>query len=74
MDSTPSVAPTTPGSPDDTVFVGSGNASEPFVGGYQAISPTGGDQWFVQESNPPTDPDPHNGSRRPSPSATSRVS
>jgi hypothetical protein len=61
VDSTPSVAPTTPGSPDDTVFVGSGNASEPFVGGYQAISPTGGDQWFVQESNPPTDPDPHNG-------------
>jgi hypothetical protein len=56
IDSTPSVAALTAGSNLDTVFVGGGDAGNPNVGGYQAISPTGGDQWFVQESNPPTDP------------------
>ncbi|MGH9091994.1 MAG: PQQ-binding-like beta-propeller repeat protein, partial [Acidimicrobiales bacterium] len=59
--STPSVAPTTAGSSLDSVFVGTGDAGTPYAGGYQAISPTGGDQWFVQESNPPTDGTAHNG-------------
>ena len=53
--STPSVAPTTPGSPLDSVFVGTGDAGSPTSGGYQAISPSGGDQWFTQETNPTTD-------------------
>jgi hypothetical protein len=53
--STPSVAPTTAGSPFDTVFVGTGDAGSPTAGGYQAISPGGGDQWYTQEDNPPTD-------------------
>jgi len=56
INSTPSVAALTAGSNLDTVFVGGGDAGNPNVGGYQAISPTGGDAWFVQESNPPTDP------------------
>ena len=30
----------------------------PTSGGYQAIAPNGGDQWFVQETNPGTDPGP----------------
>ena len=60
--STPSVAPTTGGSSQDTVFVGTGNAfTSPFSGGYQAISPTGGDKWFTQETNPSTDGTAHNG-------------
>ena len=34
----------------------------PTSGGYQAISPSGGDQWFTQETNPPTDTSAaHNG-------------
>jgi len=55
VNSSPSVAPTTPESSLDSVFVGTGDAADPTAGGYQAISPTGGDQWFIQESNPPTD-------------------
>ena len=61
VNSTPSVAALTAGSNLDTVFVGGGDAGYPTVGGYQAISPTGGDQWFVQESNPSTDPTAHSG-------------
>ena len=34
---------------------------DPTAGGYQAITNTGGDQWFVQETNPGTDPTPHSG-------------
>jgi hypothetical protein len=34
--------------------------AEPTAGGYQAIGPNGGVQWFVQETNPGTDPTPHN--------------
>lgn len=60
VDSTPSVAPINPGGLD-SVFVGDGNSGTPTFGGYQAISPNGGDQWFTQEANPPTDPTPHNG-------------
>jgi hypothetical protein len=58
VDSSPSVAAISPGG-TDSVFVGSGNATAPTVGGYQAITSTGGDQWFVQETNPGTDPTPH---------------
>jgi outer membrane protein assembly factor BamB len=61
VNSSPSVAAVTPGSTLDTVFVGSGDAAVPTGGGYQAISPNGGDAWFVQEANPGTDPTPHNG-------------
>jgi len=61
VNSTPSVAPTTAGSPLDTVFVGTGDAAQPYSGGYQAIKPTGGDKWFTQETNPTTDPYGHNG-------------
>ena len=55
VSSTPSVAPTS-GSGPDSVFVGLGNASNPSLGGYQAISPGGGDLWFHQVTNPLTDP------------------
>jgi len=61
VDSTPSVAATTAGSSLDSVFVGTGNAGSPFSGGYQAVSPTGGDKWFVQATNPPTDSNARNG-------------
>jgi hypothetical protein len=43
----------------DTVYVGSGSTSAPTSGGYQAIAPNGGDQWFVRETNPGTDPTPN---------------
>jgi len=60
VDSSPSVAPIAANG-RDTVFVGTGNAADPTSGGYQAIAPNGGDQWFVPESNPSTDPTPHSG-------------
>jgi len=60
VDSAPSVAPINAGGLD-SVFVGDGNSGTPTSGGYQAISPNGGDQWFTQETNPPSDPTPHNG-------------
>jgi outer membrane protein assembly factor BamB len=56
--SSPSVAPINAGGLD-TVYIGGGDAQSPTTGGYQAISPGGGDQWFVQETNPGTDPTPH---------------
>ena len=58
IDSTPSVAPINPGGLD-TVYVGGGDSANPTTGGYQAIGPGGGDQWFVQETNPGTDATPH---------------
>ena len=58
VDSSPSVAPIDANG-TDTVYVGSGNVGDPTSGGYQAIAPNGGDQWFVQETNPGTDPTPH---------------
>jgi len=61
IDSTPSVAPTTAGSSLDSVFVGTGDAGAPTSGGYQAITPGGGDQWFVRAANPGTDPVGANG-------------
>ena len=51
VDSSPSVAPIDAGGLD-TVYVGTGNVTTPGSGGYQAIAPNGGDQWFVQEINP----------------------
>ncbi len=60
VDSSPSVAPTNANGLD-TVYVGTGNAASPASGGYQAIAPNGGNQWFVQETNPGTDPTPHSG-------------
>ena len=60
VESSPSVAPISPNG-TDSVFVGSGGAGDPTGGGYQAITNTGGDQWFVQETNPGTDPTPHSG-------------
>ena len=58
VDSSPSVAPIDAGGLD-TVYVGTGNVSTPGSGGYQAIAPNGGDQWFVQEDNPAGDPTSH---------------
>src|SRR6516165_4902382 len=59
VDSSPSVAPIDANG-TDSVYVGSGNAADPMAGGYQAIAPNGGNQWFVPETNPPTDVgDPH---------------
>jgi outer membrane protein assembly factor BamB len=55
VNSSPSVATLTAGSALDSIFVGSGDAGNPTEGGYQAISPTGGDLWFTQETNPSTD-------------------
>ena len=59
VDSTPSVADT--GRGGDTVFVGEGNAAVPNSGGYEAFTPQGTAQWFVQARNPGTDPTPYNG-------------
>jgi PQQ enzyme repeat len=59
VDSSPSVAPINANGLD-TVYVGTGNVADPTSGGYQAIAPNGGDQWYVQETNPATDPTPHN--------------
>ena len=57
VDSSPSVAPIDAFGLD-TVYVGTGNASTPSTGGYQAIGPNGSDQWFVRAANPATDPTP----------------
>ncbi|MGD0746967.1 MAG: PQQ-binding-like beta-propeller repeat protein [Acidimicrobiales bacterium] len=58
VDSSPSVAPIDANGLD-SVYVGTGNVTTPGSGGYQAIAPNGGDQWFVQEDNPAGDPTPH---------------
>jgi len=55
VDSTPSVAALTPGSPDDTVFVGVGNAATPHEGGYEAFNPNGTEKWYVAVRDPATD-------------------
>jgi outer membrane protein assembly factor BamB len=55
VDSTPSVAAVDPGSRDDTVFVGVGNASTPSEGGYEALRPNGTRRWYVAVRNPATD-------------------
>jgi hypothetical protein len=61
INSSPSEAATTAGSGADTTFVGTGDAGHPTGGGYQAISPSGTDKWFTQETNPSTDATAHNG-------------
>ena len=43
------------------VFVGSGNAAEPGVGGYQAFGVDGQRRWFASVANPPTDTQPGQG-------------
>jgi hypothetical protein len=52
IDSTPSVST---GSGPSTVYVGSGNDTDPTVGGYQAFSSSGHLDWFSSVVNPPTD-------------------
>jgi outer membrane protein assembly factor BamB len=54
VDSSPSVAPVNPGGLD-SVYVGTGDAQRATAGGYQAVSPSGTSQWFVQGNNPSTD-------------------
>jgi hypothetical protein len=49
------VAALTRGSPDDTVFVGAGDASTPHEGGYEAFGPDGSKAWYVAVKNPSTD-------------------
>jgi putative pyrroloquinoline-quinone binding quinoprotein len=57
VDSTPSVADTT-GNGLDSVFVGVGTAANASEGGYMAINPQGGTQWFTNVDNPSTDNNP----------------
>jgi PQQ-like domain len=52
VESTPSVAALTAGSPDDTVFVGAGTAATPHEGGYEAFRPNGTRLWSVTIHNP----------------------
>jgi hypothetical protein len=52
VESTPSVAALTPGSPDDTIFVGAGTAAKPHEGGYEAFGPDGTLKWSVGVHNP----------------------
>ncbi len=52
VQSTPSGAALTPGSPDDTIFVGTGSAARPHQGGYEAFSPNGARKWSVSINNP----------------------
>ena len=55
VNSTPSVAALTAGSPNDTVFVGAGSPAKPHLGGYEAFRPTGGRFWYVAVKNPVSD-------------------
>ena len=55
IDSTPSVAALSLGSPEDTVFVGVGNSATPHEGGYAAFNPNGSLRWSVAVKNPSTD-------------------
>jgi outer membrane protein assembly factor BamB len=52
VESTPSAAALTPGSPDDTIFVGAGTAAKPHEGGYEAFGPDGTSKWSVSVHNP----------------------
>ena len=54
VDATPSVAPLSSGSPDDTVFVGVGDAATPHQGGYEAFNPDGSRRWYIKVKNPVT--------------------
>jgi outer membrane protein assembly factor BamB len=46
------VAAVDPGSPNDTVFVGTGSAGAPHEGGYEAFRPDGAERWYVAVHNP----------------------
>ncbi len=52
VESTPSVAALSTGSPNDTIFVGTGTAATPHEGGYEAFSPSGRKLWSVSTHNP----------------------
>ena len=60
IDATPSVA-TLGGSNLDSVFVGSGNATHPTVGGYQAYGPSGNGLWNAAVVDPASDTQPAQG-------------
>ena len=55
IDATPSVAPLDKRSPNDTVFVGVGDAATPHKGGYEAFNPNGTKRWYIKVRNPVTD-------------------
>ncbi|MGA3218310.1 MAG: hypothetical protein ABSE77_04390 [Acidimicrobiales bacterium] len=55
VDSTPSVAQLGGDPANDTVFVGTGNASTPHVGGYEAFDPDGTRRWYAAVKNPVSD-------------------
>lgn len=61
IDSTPSVAVLTGGSGLGSVFVGTGDAKYPDVGGYAAYGPGGTRLWQIAVQDPPTDPHPAKG-------------
>jgi hypothetical protein len=50
--STPAVAPLSAGSPDDSVFVGTGTPADPHEGGYEAFNANGTKRWYVGVHNP----------------------
>lgn len=52
VESTPSVAALHAGSPEDSVFVGTGSAAAPHEGGYEAFGPDGDKLWYVSVHNP----------------------
>jgi hypothetical protein len=52
VESTPSAAALTPGSPEDTILVGAGSAAKPHEGGYEAFGPDGVGKWSVSVNNP----------------------
>jgi outer membrane protein assembly factor BamB len=52
VESTPSAVALTPGSPDDSIFVGAGTAAKPHEGGYEAFGPDGTLKWSVGVHNP----------------------
>ena len=52
VESTPSVASLSAGSPNDTVFVGAGTAATPHEGGYEAFKADGAKLWSVGIHNP----------------------
>jgi outer membrane protein assembly factor BamB len=60
IDATPSVA-TLGGSNLDSVFVGSGNATHPTVGGYQGYGPSGNGLWNAAVVDPASDTQPAQG-------------
>jgi hypothetical protein len=60
IDATPSVA-TLGGGNLDSVFVGSGNATDPTVGGYQAYGPSGNGLWNAAVVDPASDTQPAQG-------------